>query len=899
MKPTRMLIAALSLAAGCRYQFPDPADTSEVYLCGSDEECAGGYVCRNSICLDAPTFGGAYVVLKGVVEAPAASIFVSVMGRELSAPVELSGAYSIEVPVGNGSELVELYTRGNDGDETVQLASVVDGLAELQTLGGASETVTVAAKPALRLTPFTTAAFGSMCAANGGTPPTTRAQAVVTEQALNRELGEGQLLDAAVAIHHIASMVSPALPTGFTSMKTFACTPAALRAWAADARTGMRGGVDPVASEAAQIASDQTLTVPFVTGYVPTTFMSMLKDRHGAIGFSSERISLNADGNGIFQPPFYLGSPVPANSPLTWTIDGSGRISMSLATPVPVDFETLTVDDVVARCSSSQETLIRGYLTGNQDVELDLAASQVTLLYRGLATDWVAFKATYVERLQPLLAGSTATCSDTQTTRGQESRVWLHPVGLPGLAWPGGSLVGSKWFLPMVLPTTVPYTTATAYPVGTPIFQGTVVNLEGAAVAVVTSPIAASQTGSWMLTAANQLVVTLPGGAQVLVTLLDEQLPLRGALVTWRPAPANDYHYYGPVAVVVPGATMAGDALTNPVGEGWLIGANAASVAPQIGDGLASDNWGAYFVHADNTMQRQFASPYGGFSPPSTYVDGPWSWATSAGGIEFDARRLGTAGGTQTWSSCVPDVSNPACAVYQARHWVPIDVTSDRFVVIEYNLRMLTSMHWDVPTQAWTVSPPTLGWSVPPRLNWYRRTTALPPDFSTPEAISTFLVGKDLVAQGPDIPPFPFGQSENQNLGTSTRCYRRGNLHITSSSLSTTWTLGTLQGAPTVGSLGTCDRSIAGGTTTWSLGVVLIENVQPGTCFDLTVTYPTLTLEGRGNMDPFGKGMTLELYPTTLTPTGHRCDSGVPGDPSVSLGGTPFTGNAQVYWSLP
>lgn len=171
------------------------------------------------------------------------------------------------------------------------------------------------------------------------------------------------------------------------------------------------------------------------------------------------------------------------------------------------------------------------------------------------------------------------------------------------------------------------------------------------------------------------------------------------------------------------------------------------------------------------------------------------------------------------------------------------------------------------------------------------------PSLDSAARINTYLDGKSWVMTGNDIPSHPNGYSEDVNFGAATQCYNKVTLSMAASTWSTVSALGTLNGAPTVGSVGDCDRSTVLATLpAFTSNTVLIENVQGNaTCFDLTVTYTGFAQEGRGKFSDDGKTMTLELYFSGQA-TGHRCASGAVGASSVTLNGAAFTGNAQQVY---
>ena len=80
------------------------------------------------------------------------------------------------------------------------------------------------------------------------------------------------------------------------------------------------------------------------------------------------------------------------------------------------------------------------------------------------------------------------------------------------------------------------------------------------------------------------------------------------------------------------------------------------------------------------------------------------------------------------------------------------------------------------------------------------------------------------------------------------------------------------------------------------LSSLSIDHVSgDGACFDIDVTYPAFGTVGRGTISADGRELRLELYFQGQA-TGQRCADGQPGAATVSLSGTPFSGDAvQIF----
>jgi uncharacterized protein (DUF2141 family) len=171
------------------------------------------------------------------------------------------------------------------------------------------------------------------------------------------------------------------------------------------------------------------------------------------------------------------------------------------------------------------------------------------------------------------------------------------------------------------------------------------------------------------------------------------------------------------------------------------------------------------------------------------------------------------------------------------------------------------------------------------------------PKFDTADRIRAQLEGKKLVMAGANIPSHPNGFNENVNIGSATQCYNKVEMNVSGGNFAVTSTLGTLRDAPNQGNVGTCDNAVAAGAPlNFTSTAVLIENVrQNGSCFDISVTYPSFKQVGRGKLAADGKTLTLEIFFENQA-VGANCAAGVVGSRTIKLNNADFTGNArQVY----
>jgi hypothetical protein len=162
--------------------------------------------------------------------------------------------------------------------------------------------------------------------------------------------------------------------------------------------------------------------------------------------------------------------------------------------------------------------------------------------------------------------------------------------------------------------------------------------------------------------------------------------------------------------------------------------------------------------------------------------------------------------------------------------------------------------------------------------------------------IEGFLEGKELVMAGDDIPSHPNGYLADQNFAQSTQCYVEVNMRLAAANFNVKSVLGTLEGAPNTGDVGTCDKTNPSTDVTFASKTYLIDNVQgDAECFDFTVSYGSFAQEGRGAITADRTHLELEIFFADQA-VGMRCADGLPGSGITSLNGEPFSGDAvQVY----
>jgi hypothetical protein len=170
------------------------------------------------------------------------------------------------------------------------------------------------------------------------------------------------------------------------------------------------------------------------------------------------------------------------------------------------------------------------------------------------------------------------------------------------------------------------------------------------------------------------------------------------------------------------------------------------------------------------------------------------------------------------------------------------------------------------------------------------------PTVNTPEAINAYLAWKTMVMTGADIPPYPVGFDENVVYPPNISiCYNTVTILPSVTGWTWTWVTGTL--LPVDGST-MCDHQDVSKSQTYTYAPVTISNVQGNaTCFDINFS-GAANPEGRASISADGKTVSLEVYNPQDLPTGDTCADGNVGSHTVSLKGTPVTGDAVAVFRI-
>ncbi len=159
--------------------------------------------------------------------------------------------------------------------------------------------------------------------------------------------------------------------------------------------------------------------------------------------------------------------------------------------------------------------------------------------------------------------------------------------------------------------------------------------------------------------------------------------------------------------------------------------------------------------------------------------------------------------------------------------------------------------------------------------------------------ILAFLDGKTITMPAAAVPSHPNGFDQNVNFGQATQCIHEVQMSVAGGAFRVATSMGTLNGAPEVEDVGSCDRDTPDGNElTFDTTAARIENVRDdGGCFDITLTYAGFGQEGRGAVSADRTEIRLELFFRDQA-VGHRCADGDVGEPTITLNQETFTGDA-------
>ncbi len=706
----------LVAAAACTYGFPNAKDGSRLYKCAAAKDCTSGFACIDQVCLDTQKFGTETITVKGRVQLPASTVYTNVKDVELGAAVAADGSYALQVPVGDGHDVVAIYSRGPATQPQVELASVlgeVDRLKQLADTGA----VTEADLPAVVLTPFTTAEYGALVAANAGTLPATLDDLVEAEQNLTYAFTGDQLLDAAAAIFELSKAGS----TTVQSTLALASDATAMRAFVAQARALASPPSDAITTAAASLIADPDMTAAFRAASLPPSYFSAVKHRHGFIGFADERVVMGNAGK--YHVQVYSGSLPPSLNGVGWSFDPDGGLTATL-TPALLDSIEMSAFDLASYFAdaTTRTSVINAVGSDLVYVPLTVDTMHVHLLASGTAADWVVVTKHGTLGLADTLSLYGITATDQVTTAPPASRLWIRSDSVGFLPWP--SLPNTTWPMQLMLPSDLGF--AGDLP-GTTVVTTAFVTFASTGMATATGGVIPAGQGitlRWTKSADGVLTLTYPDGVHTQRMALWDTLPPVYGMLTWHnPDPATEYMSYGPT-LIQDVATATESAMVNADGEYWVSEMNGAWYPPEAGDSVPREWWFGFELHPDHSVIRRTMSQSIPGGPYQWFLE-TYFWRIEGNDVVLEEHRSASG----RWSTCTIPGTDPSCFVYRWRRWQPVSMSAarDRLYLLERDARyygpqiVWNGSQWVTASGGTAVDVTTLSYQILPRFNIYYR----------------------------------------------------------------------------------------------------------------------------------------------------------------------------------
>jgi hypothetical protein len=302
-----------------------------------------------------------------------------------SAAAGVDGGYVVTVDVVDPSVVVILAATGSPANDqgSVELRSIVGSYSALAMGQAGPLDVTASEVQALNVTQVSTAIYGAVVAANGGTVPTADATLAQAEKSVSTD----QILAVAASIKvAIDSAIQYPLPPG-TSTLDLATDPAVNTAYVNQVTTAA-GSSAPFDLAVAATLADPVVTPPFPPTPSTTAYYFVSAAQPGFLARGGEHFTLVPDGSGAAGTGVYSGTQQAVG--LTWSRSGN-VLTLTFDAPFVTrsawDITTVS-DSVIAR--SVKDEYIRTFGTYYIYVTSYYAAESLTLVQQGTSVQWVS-----------------------------------------------------------------------------------------------------------------------------------------------------------------------------------------------------------------------------------------------------------------------------------------------------------------------------------------------------------------------------------------------------------------------------------------------------------------------------------------------------------------------------
>lgn len=263
-----------------------------------------------------------------VVDAPIANaaVVISVGSQIVTGTADATGHYSIPVEIltTDAGKPVSISATGVGTQAEARLASLLGSFSALQTAAGSDNLLDSSENFRVNITNLSTAESVLAREANGGNTPDS-AESLATAL---RSVDQDQLLELATLVKLVVDFNVP-LPNGVPDTLQLISSAATRTAFLDNARSAENNDTYLAARD--QTLSDPALTPGVAAADLPySLFLTVTGTQNPnfrCVAFLSEGFKFNVDGSGR-----YSNNTVDSSA-MRWTIDGSGSIAITFATP--------------------------------------------------------------------------------------------------------------------------------------------------------------------------------------------------------------------------------------------------------------------------------------------------------------------------------------------------------------------------------------------------------------------------------------------------------------------------------------------------------------------------------------------------------------------------------------
>ncbi|RLA42940.1 MAG: hypothetical protein DRR42_22560 [Gammaproteobacteria bacterium] len=278
------------------------------------------------------------LVLTGVVRdsaIPYATVTITVGGVTYTTVADEKGEFAIEIATIDVNELVFIESSGanpNDESQTVDMTSIAGSFSKLVDDSDGDGIVDGTENPNINNTPFTTALFVLVAAANGGELPTTAEEL----DAYSSQVNGTELLETAAVIKAIVDggvpvPTDPATGEPYDSIIDFISDSSVDESGQSPIDNFVAENAEEVAAAAEEIVSDPAIVPAFVEGDIPERYYAIPAAVEGFLARDGSLLQFNSlDLSGAYAGVAGGGNGEPISRNFDWGISG-GQLQLDFS----------------------------------------------------------------------------------------------------------------------------------------------------------------------------------------------------------------------------------------------------------------------------------------------------------------------------------------------------------------------------------------------------------------------------------------------------------------------------------------------------------------------------------------------------------------------------------------